>query len=166
MSDEFLASTDQKEELSRIYVAAVVASAGFTLATQNYDRDGVDIQIRSGGHVRPSLDIQLKATTKIENDLSNEIKYPLLLRNYELLREPSLVPRILVIFDLPLDENLRVEISPEELVMRRCAYWSNLREFPETDNKKSVTIQVKKQNRFNVKSLKNLMKKVGNGINL
>jgi hypothetical protein len=62
MSGTLLASTDCEEALSRAYVAAVAGGAGFVTAVMDFDRDGVDVQIRSGGLMRPSLDIQLKAT--------------------------------------------------------------------------------------------------------
>ena len=49
---------DRKEGLSRAYVQAVAAAAGYTLAEQNFDLDGVDVQVRAGGAMRPSLDMQ------------------------------------------------------------------------------------------------------------
>ena len=68
MSDSILASGDRKEGLSRAYVQAVAAAAGYTLAEQNFDRDGVDVQVRAGGEMRPSLDMQLKATVRLGQD--------------------------------------------------------------------------------------------------
>ena len=66
MNDAILGSTDREEALSRAYVAAVAAGAGYTLAVQDFDRDGVDVQVRAGGAMRPSLDIQLKATVRLK----------------------------------------------------------------------------------------------------
>ena len=65
MSDAILAQTDKEEALSRAYAAAIAAGAGYTLAAQDFDRDGVDVQFRAGGTMRPSLDIQLKATINL-----------------------------------------------------------------------------------------------------
>ena len=95
MSDAILASTDREEALSRAYIAAVAASAGYTLAVQDFDRDGVDVQVRAGGAMRPSLDIQLKATVQLSEGGEDEFRYRLRRRNYDLLREQTLVPRIL-----------------------------------------------------------------------
>ncbi len=41
--------TDREEALSRAYVAAVAAGAGYLTASMDFDRDGVDVQIRAGG---------------------------------------------------------------------------------------------------------------------
>ena len=104
MIDKILTSGDRKEALSRAYVAVVAASAGYTLAVQDFDRDGVDVQIRTGVAMRPSLDIQLKASAHLGEGREEEFRYPLPCRNYDLLREQTLVPRILVVLDLPEDE--------------------------------------------------------------
>ena len=76
MNDVILASTDRQEALSRAYVAAVAASAGYTLAVQDFDRDGVDVQVRAGGTMRPSLDIQLKATSRLDQGREEQFRYP------------------------------------------------------------------------------------------
>ena len=163
MNDTILAKTDREEALSRAYVAAVAAGAGYTLAVQDFDRDGVDVQVRAGGTMRPSLDIQLKATVKLDQGGDDELRYPLRRRNYDLLRQETLVPRVLVVLDLPRDEEQWISISAEELVMRRCAYWVDIAGSPETTNKKAVTITIKKQNRFDIDSLKDLMDRARKG---
>ena len=163
MNDNILTSADRKEALSRVYVAAVAASAGYTLAKQDFDRDGVDVQIRAGGAMCPSLDIQLKASARLGEGREEEFRYPLPCRNYDLLRKQTLVPRILVVLDLPKEESRWVTISTEELVMKRCAYWANIKGFPETSNKETVTIPINKQNSFNSDSLKELMNKTRTG---
>ena len=163
MNDGILASSDQKEALSRAYVSAVAASAGYTIAVQDFDRDGIDVQVRAGGAMRPSLDIQLKATTQLGERSEDKYHYPLRRRNYDLLREQTLVPRILVVLDLPSDEGQWVSISTEELVMRRCAYWVDIKGFPETRNTSTVTVAIKKQNRFDNESLKALMDRARTG---
>ena len=48
-------------------------------------------------------------------------------------------------------------MTAEELILRRCAFWENLAGFPEIQNKKSATISVNRNNRFDVNSLKKLM---------
>ena len=117
MSDATLLPADRKEALSRAYVAAVAAGAGYTLAVQDFDLDGVDIQVRAGGAMRPSLDIQLKATVRLNEGWEGGFRYRLPRRNYDLLREPTLVPRILVVLDLPRDEGRWIDISADKLTM-------------------------------------------------
>ena len=163
MSDAILAPADQKEALSRAYVAAVAAGAGYTLAVQDFDRDGVDVQVRAGGAMRPSLDIQLKATVRLVAGEDGEFRYPLARRNYDLLREQTLVPRILVVLDLPEGEGQWINVSARKLVMRRCAYWANISGLPETQNTESVTIRIGKEDRFDIESLRGLMEHARGG---
>ncbi len=164
MNDAILLPNDKKEALSRAYVSAVVAGAGYTVAVQDFDRDGVDVQIRAGGDMRPSLDLQLKASVHLKRGDDNKFHYPLRRRNYELLRKQSLVPRILVVLDLPAEKNHWVSVSIDKLVMRRCAYWVHLLGLPESTNKETVSVTIYKKNRFDIKNLKNLMDQAGKGV--
>ncbi|WP_426037979.1 DUF4365 domain-containing protein [Cypionkella sp. TWP1-2-1b2] len=163
MSDAILAQTDKEEALSRAYAATIAASAGYTLAVQDFDRDGVDVQFRAGGSMRPSLDVQLKATINLTDGGDEEFRYALRRRNYDLLREVTLVPRILVVLELPKEESSWINVNNEELAIRRCAYWVSLLGFPETNNSDSVTVSIKKRNRFDVASLKSLMEQARRG---
>ncbi|MBF0392872.1 MAG: DUF4365 domain-containing protein [Alphaproteobacteria bacterium] len=163
MSDAILAPTDREEALSRAYAAAIAASAGYTLAVQDFDRDGVDIHLRAGGSMRPSLDIQLKATVNLPDGGDDEFRYPLRRRNYDLLRGESIVPRILVVLQLPKEESSWINVTSDELAIRRCAYWVSLSGFPESTNADSVTISIKKKNQFNVVALKALMEQARQG---
>ena len=162
MSDSILSSGDRKEGLSRAYVQAVAAAAGYTLAEQNFDRDGVDVQVRAGGQTRPSLDMQLKATVGLGQDGAHW-RFPLRKRNYDLLRERTMVPRVLVVLDLPKDEQRWLNVSEQELVMRRCAYWVALRGAPECGNDHTVTVSVPTANRLDVPALKDLMDRARRG---
>jgi hypothetical protein len=163
MTDGLMTSNDREEALSRAYVAAVAAGAGYVTAEQNFDRDGVDIQIRAGGSMRPSLDIQLKATIKLGEATEGAYRYQLKRRNYDLLREQTMVPRILVVLALPAAETDWLSVTPEQLVMRRCAFWASLAGFPETQNNESVTISIQNSNCFDVESLRTLMERARRG---
>lgn len=163
MTDWLMTSNDREEALSRTYVAAVAAGAGYITAEQNFDRDGVDLQIRAGGSMRPSLDIQLKATINLGEATNETYRYPLKRRNYDLLREQTMVPRILVLLSLPSAEADWLSVSPEQLILRRCAYWVSLVGVPETKNNESVTISVHNNNRFDIDGLKALMERARSG---
>ncbi len=164
MDDAILAHNDRAEALSRAYVAVVAAGAGYTLAAPDFDRDGVDVQIRAGGAMHPSLDLQLKATARLNRGDDGDFRYPLRRRNYDLLQAPALVPRLLVVLDLPDDESQWLSVSVDELVMRRCAYWADLRGLPETDNEESVTVTIRQRNRFDVENLRDLMNRARKGV--
>lgn len=163
MVDSLMTSNDREEALSRAYVAAVAAGAGYVTAEQNFDRDGVDIQIRAGGSMRPSLDIQLKATINLGEATNDAYRYALKRRNYDLLRGQTMVPRILVVLSLPAAEADWLSVTPEQLILRRCAFWVSLAGFSETQNNESVTISIHNNNRFDVDSLKALMERARSG---
>lgn len=158
-TDALLAETDIEAAISHAYVTAVAAAAGYVTAKQDFDRDGVDLQIRAGGHVRPSLDLQLKATKALPSSL----RYPLKVRNYNLLREPCMVPRILVVLELPRERAAWVSVTSEELVLKRCAYWLSLADMPHTDNTETVSLSLIETQRFDVRALRDLMEKARSG---
>ena len=74
-----------------------------------------------------------------------------------------MVPRILVVLALPAVEADWLSVTPEQLVMRRCAFWASLAGFPETENNESVTISIQNNNRFDVESLRALMERARRG---
>lgn len=164
MTDALMAMTDREEALSRAYVAAVAAGAGYVTSVMDFDRDGVDIQIRAGGTMRPSLDIQLKATINLGEAKGGAFRFPLKRRNYDLLLAETMIPRILVVLDLPKNEADWLEVTQDGLVLRRCAYWANLGGLSETANKESVTVLIQRSNRFDVDSLKALMAQARKGV--
>jgi hypothetical protein len=130
----------------------------------DFDRDGVDLQIRAGGTMRPSLDIQIKATINLGEPKGGVFRFPLKRRNYDLLMAETMIPRILVVMDLPKNEADWLEVTADGLILRRCAYWASLGGLGETANKESVTILLRRNNRFDVESLKALMEQARRGI--
>lgn len=163
MPDNLLSTNDREEDLSRAYVQAIAAMAGYQTAEFKPDRDGTDLQIRAGGSMRPSLDLQLKATINLGEAKDGKFSYPLKRRNYDLLREPTLVPNILVLLALPSDEAEWLTVASEHLILRRCAFWASLKGFPETANKETVTIHLDGEKRFDVESLMALMEQARSG---
>jgi hypothetical protein len=164
MTDALMAVTDREEALSRAYIAAVAAGAGYVTSVTDFDRDGVDLQIRAGGAMRPSLDIQIKATINLGEPKGGLFRFPLKRRNYDLLMADTMIPRILVVMDLPKNESDWLEVTADRLILRRCAYWASLGGLGETANKESVTILIRSSNRFDVESLKALMEQARRGI--
>ena len=162
MNDSILASGDRKEGLSKAYVQAVAAAAGYTLWKQDFDRDGVDVQVRAGGAMRPSLDMQLKATVRLVQDGTNW-RFPLPKRNYDLLRERTMVPRVVIVLDLPAEEERWLSASDGEFVMRHCAYWVGITGAPESGAERIVTVPIPTRNRPDVPAPNDLMNRVRTG---
>ena len=164
MNDALLTSQDKEEALSRVYIEAVAAAAGYITAEPKPDRDSVDLQICAGGRMRPALDLQLKATVNLHVSADGDLPFKLPLGNYNGLRCETQTPRLLVVLDLPRDSSQWVTITADELVLRHRAYWMNLRGLGATDNKSSVTVRIPRRNLFNVENLRALMDQSRGGI--
>lgn len=163
MNDTLLTVPDQKEALSRAYVRAVAARAGYVTTDHDFDRDGTDLGIKAGGEMRPALDIQLKATENLGDPKGEFFHFPLKSGNYDKLRIDTQTPRILVVLDLPKDPSQWMTVTEESLVLRRRAFWLNLRGGDEKSNRSTVTVKIPRDNLFHVDSLHRLMQQSRNG---
>lgn len=95
----------------------------------------------------------------------DEFAYWLDLKNYDDLRDEQVeVKRILVVVLVP--ENLTEYLveGEQQLAMRRCGYWLNLRGFPPTDNTTGQTVRISRTQRFTVESLQGIMERIGQGL--
>ncbi len=116
--------------------------------------------------MRPALDIQLKATINLGEAQSGAFSYDLKRRNYDLLRISTQVPRLLVLLALPKNEGDWLNVSPDALILKRCAYWISLSGQPETDKKSTIRVKVPESQRFDPDALKLLMEKSRRGVRL
>jgi uncharacterized protein DUF4365 len=162
--DHLLSGQDREEALSRAYVQAVAAGAGYVTATMDFDRDGVDLEIKAGGAMRPSIGLQLKSTVNLPDHGNGIFRFALKRRNYDLLRIETQMPRILVVLRLPKDEEKWLSISEDALILRHCAFWVSLANAVDVDNETSVTITNPSANRFTVDNLQNLMEQSRKGV--
>lgn len=166
MSHALLSSNDREEALSRAYVAAVAAGAGFTTAAPDFDRDSIDICLSAGGAMRPNIHAQLKSTINLRI-VGEEFKFVLKRKNYEDLRAPTQVPRILIVLALPRSQSSWLNISAQRLILKKCAYWISLKgqsDLPE--RQQSATVSIPASNIFDVDTLVGLMDKARLGIDL
>ena len=164
MTNELLSVADQEEALSRAYARAIAARAGYTTADYDYDRTGVDLRIQSGGLVRPAIEIQLKATVNLDGPMEGHYRFPLKRKNYDELIGLTQTPRILLVLDLPRDRGEWMTVTADHLILRRRAYWLNLRDYGETTNVSSVTVRIPETNVFDIESLRYLMEQSRKGV--
>lgn len=163
MTDALPASiSDRKERLSVVYTMAVAAQAGYMVDMLDADRDGVDMRISTGKDLRPALDLLLQATTLLDPPKAGHAAYSLSLCSYERLRMRTQTPRILIVLDLPRQEDRWSSVNYTELVLRHRAYWLSLKDHDPKDhegisNMRSVRIDIPTRNLFNAASLQRLM---------
>jgi hypothetical protein len=152
-----------KEELSNNYIGALASCAGYMLSKPAHDWgvdfliSGTSVRTEPSGHTRrvsngKYIEIQLKSTTFARiSDYPDYISYPLEAKNYRDLLEKTPLPRILVLFVLPINTDEWVEVDKSSLILRHSAYWY----VPDTQatnpaNIATVQIHIPKTNRFDV----------------
>lgn len=168
-----LTENQVKEELSISYTIAVSAINNFGCELTRKDFDSIDVTITFNGKLEedsiirsPEIKIQLKATENLILKEDNNFHFPLTLKNYNDLRANTLAPRILVVLKLPDNRENWITHSIENLIIRSCAYWLSLKDFPDTENETNVTVFIPINNTFSPGVLRELMIKVSKQENL
>lgn len=164
----------RQEYLSRAYIQAVAAKAGYACARPEPDY-GLDLQIRDideeyiseketnyddYGYV---LDVSAKSTYnfKINN---NSINYNLDIKAYNnLVRENRGTPAILVLYCMPSDEDNWLLVQEDSTILQHCGYWLSLRGEKPSQNSTKQVVKIPKNQIFCESSLKVIMEKVRNG---
>jgi Domain of unknown function (DUF4365) len=154
----------QQEQFSLAYARAVATIAGYAIYRPEIDDDSIDLGVAArggGGTLRsPRLEIQVKCTgAGVLHE--SDVRYPLKLKNYDDLRLPCHVPRILLVVLVPDDPANWLTQTEDELILRRCGYWASLAGRPESANETSVTVHLPRANVFSPAALKDMMTKIG-----
>ena len=154
-----------KEKFSEVFVRAVAAVAGVTVAREEPDVNAEDLLLgttRDHGMAGfPKVAVQLKATADQTIRHLQDIHFALDRRSYDLLRTETLVPRILVVVLLPENTEDWVVLSEEEMCLRHAAYWCCLASAPDTNNIDSVTVRLPRANTFTPDALQDILERIG-----
>jgi len=146
-----LGENDIESELSYAYLHAVASKAGASCSIANrlLDGNGIDVAITGwgpfpgGGYLTEiTVHVQLKATIAIPAEQNGHLSYFLKgNRRYDNLRADTVsVHRILAVLFLPANVTDWLTISPDELIMKKCAYWTSLRGAGASANKTGETV--------------------------
>ena len=128
-------------------------------------RTVVQITTASTGHflagsLGAQKSMQMKTWTG-DDGTTDPIRYPLDRKNYDdLIKANVLNPRILVLVTVPNKVEAWMEMSPDQLILRRCGYWVSLAGLPESENLESVTVSVSRANLLTAEALQRLMQEV------
>lgn len=156
-----------KEQLSITYIQAIASYAGFAVERTIVDMDSIDVTIKAKGYLHedsiiysPKIEIQLKATSGISFK-DGEFSFVLPVKNYDDLRvEKPIVPRLLVVLCLPSDKKKWLENTLDMLVLRKCAFYANLKGMPECENETTKTIRISTDDILTSEKLMDLMIKI------
>ena len=157
MTDAVLIDNHRKAELSFAYLAALSAMAGYTCQRgPQPDVDSIDATVRAGGSMRPMIDVQLKATSSPTRRASGLLALNLDQKNYNDLRVGRTSPAILVCLELPNDPSDWLHCDANKLVLRRCAWWESILDYPEIDTE-SKDIVFPEIQRFDLAAMQRIM---------
>ena len=149
-----------KEELSKAYVRAVVYNAGFSLSMPEKDYYGIDGTIDNPNRRGVNrVDFQLKSATDYTLR-ADDIAYDLRVEDYNRLILDDDVPRVLILFLMPENRDEWLAQSPDELCLRKCAYWLSLMGEPPVTNTSTKRVFVPPANVFNRDGLHDMFRQL------
>ena len=142
-----MATNFMQEQLSLVYVRAVVSNAGWRLSMPEVDDHGIDGTLEAPARGMNRVDFQLKSTTaySIQRD---SIAYDLRVEDYNRLILADDVPRILILYLMPDDPAEWVSHTQDKLCLRKCAYWVSLMGLPHSGNASTQRVGVPLANQF------------------
>ncbi|HRJ60618.1 MAG TPA: DUF4365 domain-containing protein [Azospirillaceae bacterium] len=145
----FTGDNDVKERLSIAYLTAVAAHAGCELMEVKTQRDGVDVLIKPiTGATHLMIRVQAKATSRLSRINGGALfSFQLDRYVYDLLRRPSVMPALLVVYDMPEDPEEWVVVTAEKTALRRAGFWKDLRGAPEVEAD-SAAVRISPSNIF------------------
>lgn len=140
-------------ELSYAYLHAVAAAAGVSCqnACRTMDNAGIDAVLhttRDFGEGAPltevSIHLQLKATTAVTSRSGGRISYFLKdLQAYDRMRKTTCMPpKVLGVLFLPSNRQDWLTHGPEELVLKKCGFWTSLAGAPASTNDTGQTVKL------------------------
>lgn len=156
------------EELSKSYLETIANRAGYFNSTS---RDyGTDLTIRKANLCPQrkryltsgkAIDIQIKAVSEkyvrhYNDNTKTFLKYDLEVKNYNDLivraaENGVIIPLILAVFIMPENKNEWVEIMPEQLILKKCAFWYKIPQNRTISNNEStVTLEIPKINKISM----------------
>ncbi|HEY3398788.1 MAG TPA: DUF4365 domain-containing protein [Armatimonadota bacterium] len=153
----------RKELFSQAYLKAVAAAAGLTSAQPLPDIDKSDWILgmpgAKGTSRSPKIDIQLKCTSSDAGG-ADALAYELDVDTYDVLRLSDIwVPRYLVVVTVPPEVSDWLSQTQEQLAMKKCAYYLDLKDSQEMKNSTSVTVHLPRNQVFSVEAVTSIMLK-------
>jgi hypothetical protein len=164
-----------KEELSMAYIQAVAAKAGQNLIVgrrHDYGYDGTIKHIIKDGfrHIESGFgfDFQAKATCDWSLE-AGEVVYDLEAKTYNdfvtRANRNGALPSILIVMCLCASESDWLTVSCDQMVLKNCAYWLNLKG-DVTTNKATKRIRIPAQNVFTPENMVTLLERIEAGEDL
>lgn len=157
-----------EELLSQRYIQILANRSGFD-ATKPEKDFGVDLSVKEVSIDRRgiekrylysgrSVDIQLKSCKNLK-EKNGYVKYSLEKKTYNdyFFRKKNVEqPYIIIIFQIPKDENDWIQLTPDQLVLKKCAYYY----VPDGTEKMSICyarLKIPTSNRVDINFFNNIL---------
>lgn len=145
----------QKEQFSRAYLLAVATKGGYTLASWNVDKDGVDATLRSGALM---VDLQLKCT-QAPRVSGNDFTYDLDVPTYNKLRDPDRsAPGYLALVVVPHNLGEWIMHEPERVLLSCHTYWAIIQDQPAPTSGKTTSVKMPRHQRLDASALEQMFR--------
>ncbi|MDR1923796.1 MAG: DUF4365 domain-containing protein [Planctomycetaceae bacterium] len=161
-----------QENLSFSYLHAVSSRAGGSCIEvgRNSDNNGVDAHLKFFGKfsdkknslTQIDINVQLKSKRHKLIIADNKISFPLSVEQYNKYIRKSTTPFLFVLFHVSDDVQQWLTLSTDELILRKCAYWTGLYGASARSGQKT-TLHIPKKNILSVEQLKNIVRKISEG---
>lgn len=171
--DVMLPNNSIQEGLSCSYIKAIANIAGYPIdfPKTDFGTDALiyELKTRESGRIStsgaypPFLFVQIKSTHNFRES-DTHISYDLRNKNYnDLVDTSTFAPKILVVLCMPSDKNEWVKHSIEELILRKCAYWTYLGGLPSVaDTNGTTVVHIPKSRVFSPAMFESIMAKIRN----
>jgi len=122
-----ITGNDKKEQLSLVYIKALIAQGKYTYSIQNLDRESIDIHIHAERSF-PIIGVQLKATSVPDwRESDGALRFSLDKKNYDdLSAVERAYPAYLAVLVLPEDETEWCQLGTDKLILKNNMYWLSL----------------------------------------
>lgn len=156
------------EQFQLGYINAIAAAAGCNIAGTPSIDEGVDLILshRSDSHLQTGavyLELQLKSTSQFADQNTNHVSSNMRDDRYrEFISKNPSMDRIVVVMSLPSDPAEWLEATHDQLALRHCCYWVNLRG-ADPSSAARPTFRAPKANIFDDVALCGIMQRIGQG---
>lgn len=159
--------TDQhiKEILSRTYIAAIVARAGFILGPPAQPEYGIDgmlhgVKYKNGKRCQTPDAVALQIKSTVDYSFRGEqVIYEMEIDAYNKIardpEDPDEAPTILLLFCMPRNPIKWLSSGENGLFMRHCCYWYCESDFC-SNHHRSMTISIPRSNMFNASAVSHI----------
>ena len=160
-----------QSNLSFSYLHAVVSRVGGSCEStgRTADNMGIDVTLMFQGQFSPrpvyqTIPIigQLKSTRQPLHIVNGKISYSLCSKQYRKYTQSSTTEFLLFLFALPENPESWLQLTPQELILRKCCYWTSLAGAPPAIEE-SITIHIPEKNLFNVEQLRQILEMLSKG---